>query len=588
LARAAPKAVYTAREGLGGNEVSAVFEDGDGTLWAGVFDSAAAPLSRFERVTGRFESFGAADGLPATPPLAFLANGGDLWIAFGAGGVVLRRGGRFRRLGPEQGVPDGFAHDLLLDRAGALWIADGGAGALRIAEPSSESPVAVRSATSEGPAVASVYALAQDRQGVLFLGTSRGLDRLDPATGRLRHFTTADGLVNNVVTSALADASGALWFGTPEGISRLRPAPDAPAGAPRAVITSVRVNGNPKPVPELGARALPDLALAADETRMRVDFAAPSFTPGERIRFQTRLDGVDTAWSSPGAEPTVRYLGLAPGRYRFAVRAVGPGGEPGDEASFSFAVAPPLWRRASFLIAVAAALALAAVLVHRQSLRRAVAVERVRTRLASDLHDDVGSSLARISILSEVGHRQLEGEGEAARVFDEIGETSRAVIDALGDAIWSIDPRRDDLQSLADRLRNFATDLLEGRGIAFRIALPGGGSGVELPPELRRHLFLLLKEAVTNAARHSRARAVDVVFRLSGRELAVEVNDDGAGFIPAAAGASGGNEGRGLSNMAHRAQSLGARLDVDAAPGRGARIRLEGVTLPRAPKTSLA
>jgi signal transduction histidine kinase len=341
------------------------------------------------------------------------------------------------------------------------------------------------------------------------------------------------------------------------------------------------VNGNPREVPELGARSLGEFVLQPDENRVRIDFAAPSFTGGGLVRYQTRLEGLDASWSPAGPDPTVRYVGLAPGSYRFSVRAVGPSGdEPGDEAAVRFRIRPPLWRRVWFLLlAVAASVALS-VVVHRQSLRRAIAVERVRTRLATDLHDDVGSSLARISILSEVGRRGLDPGGEPARLFGEIGETSRSVIDALGDAIWSIDPRRDDLQSLGDRLRLFATDLLEARGMTFRLELPAEAPAVDVPPEPRRQLFLLLKEAVTNAARHSQATAVSVVFALAGRALHVVIADDGAGFDQAVRAGGPDEEGRGLLNMQARAKALGGRLDVQTAPGRGTRLVIRGLTLP--------
>ncbi len=579
LARRRPLAVYTPRDGLGGTEVSALFEDSRGAIWAGVYDSDR-PLARLEPGSGRFEPFGVGDGLPAAAPLAFLEEGPDLWIACGPGGVVRRRDGRFTRLGPADGVPEGFAHDLLLDGAGRLWIANGSGGAVRLDAPSAARPSAVKVPPSEEPATGSVYALAEDAARFIYFGTSRGVDRLDPGSGRYRHFTTADGLSNNVVTSAVVDGAGAIWFGTPGGVSRLVPAREAPGEPPGAVIMSVRVNGNPRPVPELGARALPELSMAPDETRLRIDFAAPSFRPGEKVRFQTRLFGAEGVWSVPSAEPTVRYVGLPPGRYRFAVRALTGADEPGAEATLAIRMQPPVWRQVWFLLLLGALAVLAGLVVHRQSLKRAVSLERVRTRLATDLHDDVGSSLARISILSEVGRRSVEEGSEAARLFDQVGETSRAVIDALGDAIWSIDPRRDDVQSVADRLRLFAADLLEGRGIALRLGLPPEAARVELPSETRRHLFLLLKEAVTNAARHSGAATVEIDLRVAGRTLEVEVRDDGAGFRPPGPGEA--REGRGLANMAERAAALGARLDVRAEPGAGTRILLTGVALPGA------
>ncbi len=581
LERAPVQAVYTARDGLGADEVSALYETRDGILWAGVYGSPAS-LARFDPASHRFVSYGAAEGLPATAPVAFLEDrAGDLWIGFGSGGAARLKSGRFERLLPANGAPEGYVHDFLLDGAGRLWIANGGGGVLRVDEPAAEKLSAVAVRATPGPITGSVLCLAEDAAGFLYFGTTRGVERLEPSTGRTRRFTTADGLTNNLVTCAHRDRAGALWFGTLEGLSRLVPRKDSQVPPPRAAIASFRVNGSPREVPELGARSLGEFVLQPDETRVRIDFSAPSFTVGGVVRYQTKLEGVDASWSPPGEDSTVRYVGLAPGTYRFAVRALEPSGDkPGDEATVSFRVRPPLWRRAWFLLlAVAAGVALS-VFVHRQSLRRAIAMERVRTRLATDLHDDVGSSLARISILSEVGRRDLDPTGEPARLFGEIGETSRSVIDALGDAIWSIDPRRDDLQSLGDRLRHFAGDLLEARGMTFRLELPPEAPALDVPPEPRRQLFLLLKEAVTNAARHSKATAVSVVFRLVGRVLEVAIADDGAGFDPAAWLGGPDEEGRGLLNMQARAAALGGKLEVETAPGRGTRLVIRGLPLP--------
>ena len=577
LARGSAR-VFGPAEGVPG-EVSALFEAADGTLWAGVYDTPDA-LLRFNPAAQRFAGVKPAGGLPPGAPLAFLEDGkGGFWVGFGNGGAVRLKEGRADRLDAVHGAPEGFVHDFLLDGKGRLWIANGNAGLLRVDDPAAATLAARPVEFASGTVPSSVLCLEGDAAGFVWVGTTRGVVRLDPRTGRQAHFTTADGLANNLVTSAARDASGALWFGTPEGVSRLVPGPDAASPAPRAVIASFRVNGNPRPVPELGTAALTGITLAPDENRVRVDFASPSFTPGGRVLFQTRLEGLDAQWSAASADPTVRYVGLAAGSYRLAVRAVAPDGAPGPEATAAFRVLPPLWRRPEFLVAALALVALAAFLVHRQGVKHAVAVERVRTRLATDLHDDVGSSLARISILSEVGRRDLDPVGETARLFSEIGETSRGVIDALGDAIWSIDPRHDDLQSLADRLRHFATDLLEGRGIACRIEVPAGAGAVDLPAEPRRHLFLLLKEAVTNAARHSGAKTVVVAFRIEDRRLSVEVLDDGSGFDATAPNAPEA-EGRGLDNMRMRASALGGTFAIVASPGAGTRIGVGGIPLP--------
>ena len=484
LARVTPRA-YGPAQGVSG-EISALFEAADGTLWAGLYDSAE-PLLRFDAAADRFDAVKVPGGLPPHAPLAFLEDGkGGLWIGFGNGGAVRLKGGRADRLDRASGAPEGFVHDFLLDGAGRLWVANGNAGLLRVDDPAAARlparPVPVESGAVEGSALC----LARDEAGLDLGRDDARRRRLAPSTGRGRFH---DGRRAREQPRLVGDArrTGALWFGTPEGVSRLVPTPEAPPAPPRAVIAAFRVNGNAKPVPELGAAALTGISLSPDENRIRVDFASPSFTPGGRVLFQTRLEGLDTQWSAPTPDPTVRYVGPRPVAYRLAVRALSPDGVPGPETTATFRLRPPVWRRAEFLLSAAVLVALGVLFVHRQGVRHAVAVERVRTRLATDLQDDVGSSLARISILSEVGRREVDAASEAPRPFEEIGETSRGVIDALGDAIWSIDPRHDDLQSLADRLRHFASDLLEGRGIACRIEVLRRRGG-RPPAEPRRHL----------------------------------------------------------------------------------------------------
>lgn len=210
---------------------------------------------------------------------------------------------------------------------------------------------------------------------------------------------------------------------------------------------------------------------------------------------------------------------------------------------------------------------------------RALALERMRTRIAADLHDDIGSSLSRISILSEVARRKVP-PGEADALLGEIAETSRALVGSMSDAVWSIDPSQDDVRAVVARMRAFATDVLDGKGVAWSFDAPDD-LRARLAPETRRELFLVFKEAVTNVARHSGARTARLRLEVFEDSLTLEVTDDGMGFAagPARDLESSLRRGRGLVNMDVRAKRMGGRLSVISAPGIGARLDL---VLPRA------
>ena len=576
LPRTAPAAVYTRRDGLPGQDIFRLYEDSRGDLWISVLDAALEPLGRWQRSTARFETVLLPRGLPRSAPTAFAEDrAGNLWIGFYTGGLARWRNGELRALTAEDGIPEGFIHDLHVDRQGRLWVASGGGGLARADDPAAARPrFRIYTSASDRLSSDSVRSLGEDLQGRILLGTARGVDRLDPGSGTVESYTTGDGLAATIVPAAFRDRWGHLWFGTLEGLSRLDPRRPAEVRPPRVVISAVRIAGVPWPVSELGARTLEGLELAPGQSRLQIDFAGLSLAPGAGLLYRTRLAEIDPAWSAPGTARTALYAGLPPGRYRFMVRAVTAGGvESREPAVVAFRVLPPVWRRWWFLLLAGTAMAAAAWSAHRYRVARLLALERMRTRVASDLHDDLGGSLSRMAVLSEVGKLRLGGGdvGEAAGLFGEIGDTARELSEAMSDIVWSIDPRCDDLESLLARLRRFASDLLEGRGIAFRLDAPPEAAGLHLAPAQRREIFLILKEAVHNASRHARPSAVSVCLEVRGRDLIAEVRDDGAGFRIEEVD---GRQGRGLRNLRMRAGLLGGDLTLDAAPGQGTRVSL--------------
>ena len=209
--------------------------------------------------------------------------------------------------------------------------------------------------------------------------------------------------------------------------------------------------------------------------------------------------------------------------------------------------------------------------LHRVRLRQAVELERVRTRIATDLHDDIGSSLSRVSILSEVVRQQVRSGNprEVEPLLAQIADTARDLVDSMSDIVWAVNPKRDRAADLVQRMRRFAGDTLTSRGIALRFRAPEGGQDRRLGLELRRQVYLIFKEAVNNTARHSGCTQAEIVFDLDGRSLTLHVEDNGRGFDD---GTVGG--GHGLDSMRRRAGELGGRLRIEASSGKGTTVEL--------------
>jgi signal transduction histidine kinase/sugar lactone lactonase YvrE len=570
--------VIAARDGLGSDSIERIFEDSRGDLW--IATNGARPLTRMVRATGELRSFGREEGMAAeSVPWALAEDrAGQIWVGLSRGGVLRLRPGvsSAERFGPEHGLPDAPVTDLHVDARGRLWIATEGGGLGRLDAPSTppgRRPRFVRLTTQEGISSNEVRCLTEDRWGRIFVGGHRGIDRLDPETGRIEHFTTLDGLASNVVDTAGRDREGRLWFGTRRGLSQLVPVREPISLVPSPWITGVRINGVPQRVSELGAPRVEGIEMEAWRSRLEIEFLALSFAPGESLRYQVQMEGFDRDWNPASGTRSMVYAHLPAGRYRFLVRAVTRENRAASvvPAEVLIVVRPPLWQRAWFLGLVALALAGGIAALYRYRVSHLLALERMRTRIATDLHDDLGSSLSRISILSELARRRAQGDADGTRLVTDIGETAREMMNALGESIWAIDPRRDDLRSLATRIRRFAGDLLESHGIVWNLQAPADAEEVKLSPVERRQLYLVFKEALHNVARHAGASSVSMSLAVKGWRLTAIIRDDGKGFDEPAEGETR----HGLGSMSARAADLKGWLTIESASGRGTEVRLE-------------
>jgi signal transduction histidine kinase len=315
--------------------------------------------------------------------------------------------------------------------------------------------------------------------------------------------------------------------------------------------------------------------LQPSQNQFQVTFAGLSDEPEANLRYTYKLEGGDSAWQGPGRDHEANYPGLTPATYQFLVKAVNSEGqESAAPAEVDFVILPPVWARWWFRLSIALACAALVYGAFRYNLNRLLELERVRTRIATDLHDDIGSSLSGMALLSEAVRQQVgTARPEAFEMASEVAALARGLARGLSDVVWSIDPRRDDLRSVITRVRQFAA-ALEAQGIAWSLLEPPEPQKVKLTPEQRHHLYLILKEALNNIARHAHCTSVRLTMELRDRHLRAEIVDDGCGFSEPAGASPEDHQGNGLRNMSLRAEQMGGRLRVDSAVGRGVRLEL--------------
>ena len=566
-AEIAPYASYSTADGLTGDHVSELFEDSRGDLWIANIPVAAGSLTVWRRRSGTFETFGAANGLPSFNQLVgFLEDThGAIWARLREGGVARITGSRTTVFAAESGLSQ-LVMAGFVDDAGQLWL--GGTDALlRVSDTAADRLSVTRVLDRLGSGVRS---LAQDRNGNLLVGTYDGLLSLNPASGALRRFSTFEGMPRANIEMLLRGPAGAVFVLAGRTLARLAPQSsewwDSP---PRCLLSGVRVGNATLTLPETGLERAAAFTVPPSQNTIEIEFLGLSPRFGEPLDYEYRLSGVSNEWTrSP--QRRVTYMGLAAGSYTFEVRVASANASLSAPASVSFTVLPPWYRSWWFLSLASGAVLLAAYLAHRAQLAQALRTERLRSRIATDLHDDIGSSLSQIAILAEVARRRAGTSGAGvAEPLASIATTSRDLVDAMSDIVWAVNPRTDSLGDLTRRMHRFAEETLGGADIALLFSAPPSEIELKLGADLRRELYLILKESVNNIARHSGATRAVVELTLARSELRLTITDNGRGFDPGAA-----VDGNGIASMRKRAIAFGGAFDIESAPGAGTRVSL--------------
>jgi ligand-binding sensor domain-containing protein/two-component sensor histidine kinase len=572
LNTAQPVAHYTRADGLPSDDIFALFEDARGDVWFSFWSDVTGRLTRWERGSGNFYQYGAGDGIPADCfPSYFRQNSkGDVFIGCRTEKIIVYADRRFISYAADDALKDRTIHDIYVDSKDRLWVGMGTDGLRRIDQPLTENPAIKKYTTADGISETHIQYLTEDSFGKIYFVTARGMDRLDPETGEIKYFTSADGLAAAGTGKAIRDRDGALWLATARGVSRFTPEAEQNFPAPPVFISRLRFAGKDFPLAPLGETEIPPLELEPDARQLQIDFYGLNLASGEALRYQYTLNGKD--WNEPTTQRSLP-LYLSPGDYDFQVRAVNSDGSFSPQpAKISFTILRPVWQRWWFLGLAAGLTALVIYAFYRNRLRRLVELEKVRTRMATDLHDDIGSSLSQIAILSEVV-RQKVGAGGANEPLNMIADTSREMVDAMSDIVWAINPQKDHLSDLVQRMRRFAEDMLDAQDIAYRFYFDDKTPDVSLGVDVRREVYLIFKECINNLAKHARATEAKISITAEKDALEIEIGDNGRGFdVTAETDGYGGN---GLPNMKRRAASLGGKFEIESAAGAGTVVRLQ-------------
>ncbi len=523
-------------EALAGHSVEVILEGADGVIWAG----SEIGLGRWR--DGAFTLFTTRDGLSHDHVCALLEDHrGVLWIGTRGGGLNRLEHGQFTAFTPEQGLFSPEVYEILEDDQGCFWMSCR-RGIFRVARRDLEA-VAAGAAKSFA---CTVFGRADGLRSVQCNGVSK------PAAWKGRE--------------------GRLWFATIRG----------------AVRVDTRIGGNDQPPPvwiervsaagvtwldnlQTGPPAGP-LRLRPGKGDLEIHYAGLSLQAPEKSRFEFMLEGVDLDWVKAGSDRSARYHRLGPGKYRFRVRACNNDGVWNQEgAALSLILPPHVWQTWWFRTGLLAAAGGGLLAFHRWRLTRWRELEHLRMRIAANLHDDVGSRLTKVVMISETVDQETPERDRLKPQTRALFKTAREIVQAVDEIVWTINPGNDTVDRFATYLFHYAEEYFQDTGVRCRIDVPAELPERTLPTELRHNLFMAIKEALANVLKHAQAAEVRLALHVTADRLRVEIEDRGRGFQPGRPAA----KGHGLRNMKTRLESVGGRMELASAPGAGTTVVFE-------------
>jgi signal transduction histidine kinase/ligand-binding sensor domain-containing protein len=537
-------------------EVRAVVESGDGTVW---FATKGHGLARLNQ--GSLSFLTERDGLSNSNVWAIhRGQDGALWLATDNGLTRLLKG-KFTTVTRRNGLLENTINCVLEDDLGFFWLS-GLHGIYRIE-------------------AAQLRAVADGRAALL----------------ECHAFGTADGMESPETNGESQPAGckardGRLWFPTIRGVVVIDPKQINPREAPpQVVLEQVRANdalvlgdsqnevvsGAVEAISEPSARRQQTAAgarIAPGQGKvLEFKYTANTFVAPERVRFRYRLVGADRDWREETSERTASYFNLRPGNYQFEVKAANHHNTWSTAPSrFPFSIAPRFWQTWSFYALCAGAVIGLAAAVQAYRLRwqrrllkieeqRALAMER--TRIARDLHDDLGTALTGLALELDVIGRDSPGAPRLSSRLNEAARRVRELAERMREVVWSVNPRCDTVSSLADFLEQQVSQFLRGSGVVVRLEFPEDIPPLPIAAEARHQLALSVREALTNIVRHAGATEVVLSLSISGGTLTVQIKDNGRGFEPAP------SPGQGLDNMRARLEQAGGIFEFASRRGGG-------------------
>jgi ligand-binding sensor domain-containing protein/two-component sensor histidine kinase len=576
---------------ISGSSCTGIIEDLKGRYWVTAW---TAGFDSFDPVSGKFSAYEVNDGPNSisTNDVANLVESatGNIYIGSWDGGFVIFNPDNKTFKAYKHSARDSsslssnIAFDCYESKNGIVWVCTNGGG-INAFDPVTKKFKAFT--TRDGLVNNGVTSITADDKGDLWLGTVRGISCFSPpddpfAPGckiKFRNYDVGDGLPGNQIylCSAYKGNDGSMYFATEsKGFFYFHPEElkDNPY-VPPVYITAFSLFNHPVEANDASKilssqiENTKEIKLTHDQNIISFSFAALNYIHPEKNQYAYKLENFDKDWVYTDASKRFAYYtNLDPGEYTFEVKGSNNDGVWNETpATIKLIIAPPWWGTWWFRIAVVLAIAGGVYALYRFRLNQILRLQSIRNKIAHDLHDDIGSTLNSISVFSQVAQQEPEKQKAA---LEMIGESSRKVIEAMSDIVWTINPEHDSFEDIILRMRSFSYNLLRAKNIEHIFRADESLNNLKLSLEDRRNFYLFFKEAVNNLVKHSNASKAEISLYSENHFIVLMIRDNGEGFDT-----SKEYNGNGIISMRKRAEDMKALLSIESLANCGATIQLK-------------
>ncbi len=438
--------------------------------------------------------------------------------------------------------------------------------------------------THEGLPDNYIYGILEDKNGKFWLSTNRGISQFDPASEKFRNFTLEDGIQSfEFNTGAFYKASdGEMFFGGINGINYFYPE-SIPSNrfTPTVALTDFKVFDENVPL-DSAIESKKIIILPYDKNTFSFEFAGIEFSNPSQNQYASRLEGLEAQWYNSGNRRFVKYSSLKPGIYHLWLKASNNDGAWSQpRRMITIYILSPYWQSWWFITLAVLALIAVTILIVRyfltrklqkrlQALERRNEIEKIRNRISRDIHDDIGSGLTKISMMSQMARMDITKNKNIDDKLNTLSSSARDLSERLQEIVWAMNPRHDDLASLLTFLRSYASDFFESSEIKLTFNFPNDIPFLPLNPDMRRNLFLCFKEALNNIAKYASASEIVIETEITNNLLHLRIIDNGKGFDPA----KNKKSGNGLLNMQKRMEEINGKFTIQSEEGKGTVINI--------------